>query len=309
MKIIRGLGRLKLYKNTVVALGVFDGLHLGHRKIIAEAVKKARHINGTSVVLTFWPDPHYQDTLSSFDHKLKLIGSLGVEVCIVLSFNSKISSLSPSEFISRIIIDRLNASYLYVGRNFKFGKNASGDFNTLIGLAKKMGINVVGLKVIKAGGKIISSTYIRRLIRKGLLSQAEKLLLRPVSVHGKVIKGRAIGRNIGFPTANISPEHEIIPPPGIYAVRVFYGGKEFDGVCYIGKKQSILKRQSAKDFVEVHIFGINKDLYNKSLEIEFIKKIREDRKFRNILSLREQIVKDIKTTKAILSRHKKYHKI
>lgn len=301
MKVIYGLNRIKKYKKPVVALGVFDGLHKAHRRILKETVKFARKIKGTSIALTFWPHPQRQESLYSLEHRLRLIREIGTDICIVINFNKRFSKISAEGFVRDILVKKIGVHYLSVGRNFRFGKKAKGNFSTLKKLSRLYCFKVKIFDVIKIKHRPISSTYIRRLITQGDLDAAKRLLNRPVSVYGEVIKGTSLAKRMGFPTANIDPHHEILPPSGVYAVRVTLNNKKFKGTCYIGKKPTFLRQKAAS--VEVYIFNFNKNIYGKNLEIHFLTKIRKEKKFKSAQLLAEQIRKDISSAKRVFSRH------
>jgi riboflavin kinase/FMN adenylyltransferase len=307
MILIRGLKKLRKFRSPVVALGVFDGVHLGHINILRSAVARARSVRGRSIVLTFYPHPQNEESLYSLEHRLRLFRQLGVDVCIVINFSKTFSLISAQDFIKDILCAKLGARYIYVGKNFRFGKAALGDLELLKDYGKIFGYELKAFDVIRVNDKPVSSTSIRRLIKKGSLAQAGKLLTRQVSILGTVIPGNSLGRLIGFPTANINPHHEVIPPPGIYAVRALTGGGAYRGVCYIGSRPTLEgfrgKPADPKVHVEVHLFDFKGNIYNKYLEIRFIKKIREDRKFPTIRSLAGQIEKDAAAAKKVLRLH------
>lgn len=295
MRIFHGVNQLKKFKRPVVALGVFDGLHRGHCQILSAAVKKARGLKGTSIAVTFWPHPQKEEAIYSLEHRLKLIAGLGVNACVVINFTPDFSRISAEDFVRKILVECIGANHIYVGKNFRFGRNAGGDFKALESLSKVYGFKVMGFQVIKVAGKPISSTYIRRLIKKGRLYAAQRLLGRPVSILGTVIRGRALGKRIGYPTSNINPHHEVIPPCGVFAVRVIFSGKIYKGICYIGTRPTFEKRKYKKIHVEVHILNFAKEIYGKHLEVQFIKKIREEMSFPSLVSLTRQIKQDIKS--------------
>lgn len=302
MKVIYGLRKIRRFKKPVVALGVFDGVHRGHIRILRSIATKARSIKGTSIVLTFWPHPQAEKSLYSLEHRLRLIGEQGVDICIVINFNRRFCSMPSFDFVKDILIEKIGANYVYIGENFRFGRNAEGNYRTLRQLSRKFHFKLRVFKVIKMGRKQVSSTYIRNLITKGDLTGAKKLLSRSVSILGTVIKGNFLGRKIGFPTANINPHHEVIPPDGIYAVRVIFNGRKFKGVCYIGKRPTF-QTKNTKTHIEVHIFDFKQNIYAKFLEIQFIKKIREDKKFNSLTALSKEIGKDILIANRIFSFH------
>jgi len=299
MKTIYGINKIRKFRKPVVALGVFDGIHLGHRIILKAAVDKARRIKGTGMVVTFWPDPHREKSLYSLEHRLRLMESIGIEVCIVINFNKKFSRIPAENFIRDILVHKIGAQYIYVGRNFRFGKQAKGDFKTLSKLSNIYSFQLKLFDIIKINNQPVSSTYIRRLITRGKLRAAGKLLSRPVSVLGTVIRGTSLAGRSGFPTANINPHHEVLPLSGVYAVLAIFNNKKFKGVCYIGTKPTF-KHQKQKH-IEAYIFNFKKNIYGKYLEIQFIKKIRNERKFNSPQSLVRQIKKDIAQTRKIFS--------
>lgn len=299
MKVIYGINKIRKFKKPVVALGVFDGVHLGHRNILKAVVDKAKRIKGTSMVVTFSPDPHREESLYSLEHRLRLIGDSGLDACIVIKFNKAFSQIPAEDFIKDILVNKVGVQYIYVGRNFRFGRQAKGDFTILEKLSCIYNFKLKAFDIIKTNNHPISSTYIRRLIRKGRLNTAGELLSRPVSVLGTVIRGTSLASRLGFPTANINPHHEVLPPSGIYAVSVIFNHKKFKGVCYIGRRPTF--KLQREQHIEVYIFNFKKNIYGKYLEIQFVKKIRNDRKFSSERSLVRQIKKDIATTKKIFS--------
>lgn len=292
MKVIYGLKKIKKFGKSVVALGVFDGVHRGHRVILKSAVKKARSIRGTSVVLTFSPHPQKEESLYSLEHRLRLIRELGIDVCVVINFNQKFAGISAENFIKNILIRKVGADYIYIGKNFKFGKNTKGNFKLLRRLSRIYNFKLEVFDVIRINNQPISSTYIRKLIKKGNLKTAQRLLMRPVSVLGTVIKGTSLATKLGFPTANIDPHHEVFPSSGVYAVKIIFEHQKLNGVCNIGTQD--------KKHIEVYIFNFKKNIYGRYLEIQFIKKIRDEKKFDSLQHLANQIRKDVLAAKKLL---------
>jgi riboflavin kinase / FMN adenylyltransferase len=300
VRVITDIRKLKLESKSVVAIGVFDGVHQAHRLIISQAVKFARRRGQKTIVFTFWPHPQGKASLISLAHRLSLISQLAVDICVVSRFDRSFAAISAEDFVKNILVKRLNASAVFIGENFRFGKNAQADASSLQEFSRLYGFQVRVLKVFKTGRAVISSTLIRKLISSGKLKEAEKILMRPVSVLGVVIKGASLGAKLGFPTANIDPHHEVLPPSGIYAARINVGKKIYSGVCYIGIRPTFSKKNQS---VEAHIFDFNKNIYGQDIEIKFIRKIRPDKKFSGPQDLVKQIKKDIIKAKAILSRH------
>ena len=301
MRVIFGLGRSGRYRNPVVILGVFDGVHIAHKRILTEAVKQARAIKGTSVVVTFWPHPQREESLYSLEHRLKLIADLGIDVCIVIKFNRKFYRIPARGFIRNVLIKRIGAKYIYVGKNFRFGKGARGDYRLLERLSHIHNFKLKVFDVIKINHQPVSSTFIRSLIKKGEIKKAKKLLGRPVSILGTVTKGASLARRLGFPTANIDPHHEVLASSGVYAVEAIFNKRKFPGVCSIGSKPTFSVK--GIQHIEVHIFNFKRNIYGRHLEIQFMRKIRNQKKFSSHLALAKQIKKDIILAKAIFSHH------
>ena len=303
MKIIRGLKELnRRIKGSVVTIGVFDGLHAGHVVIIKKVVAFAKKNSLSSVVVTFDPhplnvlEPHSKTpSLISLGHRIKLIKELGADILVIVKFTRSFSRMSPEKFIKNILVDKLRAKQIYVGENFYFGKGAGADAEILRRLSKRHGVNITAVNPIKVSGHIASSSLIRELILKGKLGKAAGLLGRPVSVFGTVVKGSGIARELGCPTANINPHHEVIPPRGVYAVRAKFGNKMFDGIVNIGFRPTFYSPRDEEPTVEVHLFGFKGNLYNIDVEVYFIKKMRDERKFRS----REMLVRQIKADMAL----------
>ncbi|MFH0855727.1 MAG: riboflavin biosynthesis protein RibF [Candidatus Omnitrophota bacterium] len=306
MKVIYGINNIGKLKGSVVAMGVFDGVHRGHRRILEAVSAKAHEIGSRSVVVTFYPHPQRKESLYSLEHRLRLIAELGIDICVVANFSSHFSRMSAKGFVKDILVDKIGASLVYVGRDFRFGYKIKGDFILLEKMGKIYDFKARGFSIVKIRGIPVSSTLIRKLIRNGDIRLAQKFLARPVSILGTVVRGTKIGRLLGFPTANINPHHEVIPSEGIYAVRIILDKKEFKGACYIGTRPTISPQHAAggrreKVNVEVHIFSFRKNIYGKYLEIQFIRKIRPDKKFSSLGLLSKQIQKDVIRARQILS--------
>ena len=309
MKIIKGLKNIRGIKGgSIVTIGVFDGVHMGHQHIIRKVVKRARDIKAKSVVLTFDPHPlkvlaagSFVPSLISLKHKTRLIEALGADYLAIISFTKRFSMVSPKAFAKRILVDKLSLKEIYVAEDFYFGRNAKGDIALLKGFGKDLNFKVRIVKPVKKGPVIVSSSVIRRLILNGEIAKASKFLGRPVTVLGTVVRGFRRGRILGFPTANINPHHEVIPPPGVYAVRVDYKDRRFEGVLNIGKRPTFFS--GGKDIeptIEVHIFDFNKKIYGEDIELIFVKKIRDEKRFREMSDLSTEIKRDAQTARALL---------
>jgi riboflavin kinase/FMN adenylyltransferase len=301
MEIIHGIKKLKIDKPTVATIGVFDGIHRGHRKILKLLNERAKDINAKSCVLTFDPHPsrilHPYKTppmLISTRHKLNLLAAEGVNVTVLVNFTRHFADISPSNFVEEVLVKRMNTTELFVGQNFLFGKNKSGTIKSLKQLGRKFNFKIHMVPPFKVGGRIISSTLIRKLIMSGKLNEAKRLIGRDISILGTVTKGAKRGRILGFPTANLDLHHEAIPPSGVYIVKVKLADKIYRGILNIGFRPTFKEEKIQKEpIIEVHIFNFNKSIYGKDIEIIFLKRIRNERKFRDGEHLLLRIKKDI----------------
>jgi len=306
MKVIYGIGKVKkTFHKVALAIGVFDGMHLGHQKLITTAVKQARALKGKAVVMTFSPHPVHvlypQISLPyiiSLSYRIKLMESLGVAVCIVVHFTKRFSHMTPQKFMERYLVEKIQPNEIFIGDDFRFGKNREGTLEFFKKEGKKYGFKVKSVDSVKGGKNKIGSSRIRELIVKGKLSQARKLLGRNVSVMGKVVKGDQRGKQLGFPTANLFLEHQIIVPMGVYAVNVRFNNKLFHGMANVGCRPSF-KSTNNGVIVEVHIFRFNKNLYGMEIVVEFLKKIRTEKIFNSKEKLKQQLKADEKKVKKL----------
>lgn len=305
MKVIYIKDKIPCFRFTqpVVALGVFDGVHLAHQQILKETARLARRLKGTSIVVTFWPDPHKQKNLYSLKDRLRLIASLGIKVTMVIYFNQRFSTYSAEDFIFDFLVKKMKTRYLLVGSNFRFGRGARGDVEVLADAAKNGYFRLKVFKEMKINGKVISSSLIRKLIQKGKLSSAARFLGRAVTIFGRVIKGQGLGRKLGFPTANLLAASQVLLPTGVYLIQACFGQKKRNGLCYIGPKPSIKNKiQKNRINVEVYLFDFRGNLYGRELKIRFFKKIRADKKFPSLEKLKAQIQKDVFAARRLLKK-------
>ncbi|MDD4202381.1 MAG: bifunctional riboflavin kinase/FAD synthetase [Candidatus Omnitrophica bacterium] len=293
--------RIKFNKNKkgiFLSIGNFDGVHLGHQKILKELLKKAVNKDVEKAVLTFYPHPvkvlspkKTPHLLTSLRHKMNMLFDIGIDNVYVLEFNKKLSKITPDDFIEHVVKDRLNVSELFVGENFAIGDKEKGNIKKIEQSFKENGIKVNVIKNRKIKGKSVSSTRIRENVLAGKIKEAEKLLGKKYSILGTVIRGEGIGRKIGFPTANIEPYNEIIPLLGVYIVKVLLNEKWYKGLVNIGYRPTV---KGKKKTIEVHILNFENDIYGKDIEIFFLKRLRMEKHFKHIDNLRIQIKKDIK---------------
>ncbi|WP_227766591.1 bifunctional riboflavin kinase/FAD synthetase [Zhaonella formicivorans] len=293
-------------EKSVVALGNFDGIHLGHRKLIAGVVEKAKQTNCSSVVLTF--DPHPEQVLFperplklllSNKKKSELIAQLGVRKLVYLPFDLKLAQLSPEEFVRQVLVQGLNVKSVFVGFNYTFGRKASGTTETLSKLGRELGFELQVIPPVKVKGEIVSSTSIREALEKGRVEKARELLGYWPVLSGRVVSGQQKGRTIGFPTANLQVDDNIlIPKNGVYASLVKLGNKRYYGMTNIGKKPTL-----AEDLpitIEINIFGFSRDIYGEELEVSFCHRLRDEQKFASLYDLKAQLDMDYKKSTAIL---------
>ncbi len=305
MRIIYGVKSLKIKEPIAATIGIFDGIHRGHRKILGQLKKRARSIRGKSCVLTFDPHPakvlrphKTPPMLISTKHKLNLIAAEGVDIAVLINFTKSFANINPTRFVKEMLVKRMNVKELLVGEEFSFGRNKSGDVERLRKLGKRFGFKVHSISPLKQRKKIISSTLIRKLIMSGRLNEAKKLLGRDISILGTVTKGARRGRTLGFPTANLDLHHEAIPPSGIYIVKVRLKNKEYRGILNIGFRPTFSRTTREREpTVEVHIFDLRKSIYEKDIEVVFLKRIRRERKFKNKDHLCSRIERDIDIAK------------
>ena len=307
MEIIRGLEALnKSYPNTVLTIGNFDGVHLGHQKIILEVLKRSEEIKGTSMAVTFEPHPmkvlapeREIRILTTLEEKAKLIEEMGVNVLLCINFNKEFANLLPDDFIEDVLVKKINAKEIIVGTNYAFGKNKKGTVELLRTRGKKYGFRVKAVRNVRVYGNIVSSSSIRSLLLKGAVYDTSTFLGRAYSIEGSVIKGKGRGKNLlNIPTANITTPVEIAPKEGVYAVRVGFNNSIYEGVANIGKNPTFGNTDVS---YEVHLLNFSGDLLGEDIRIFFIDRLRGEQLFPDILSLEKQIRNDIERVREILS--------
>lgn len=300
METIFGIKKLRRKLSwPVVTLGMFDGVHLGHQKVIEKIVSIASKKKGESIVLTFDRHPRNylsrkpQSCITSLEHRLVLFERLGVDITVVLKFDKKFAETSAKDFIDEIIYNSLGAKVVVLGFNCLFGKDRKGNASMVCDLRHIYGFEVISCEPVEFEGEIISSTAIRNNIIQGNLQKAEGMLGRRVSVFGTVIKGSGRGKELGFPTANLNLHHEIRPPYGVYATKVFFDGKEYNSITNIGKRPTFKENTYDNEpVVETHIIDFNESIYGRDLEVQFLYKLREETKFENADKLKLQLERD-----------------
>ena len=303
MKLYKNFDISKNHKGSIILIGNFDGVHVGHQKLFKLANSYKKKFNLNVGVLTFEPMPKMffnkdikNFRISNIYQKNITLKSLGVDFVITQKFDKKFSKIKSDFFIEEILSKKLEAKYIFVSNNFKFGNKREGDVNQLIKSEKIYNYKIIKPRPFILSQKVISSTYIRSLLEKGHLKKTNKLLGRNWSIEGIVQKGRQQGKKIGFPTCNIDIKDYVVAMPGVYAVKVIgkNSNKSFKGIANLGYRPTFNQK---KILLEVHIFNFSGNLYNKYLSIEFTNFIRKEKKFKNVNQLRKQIQSDLKTAK------------
>lgn len=308
MKVYHSLEEVSTLNKTIVTSGTFDGVHLGHIKILNRLITLAKSEAKETVVITFWPHPRFVlsaekepiGLLSSLEEKLATFDQLGIDHVLVIPFTLEFSKISSKEFLSEILVKTLGASKLVIGYDHKFGQNREGSFDYLQANSGLYGFEVEEIPEEDVDDIGISSTRIRKAIGEGDVELASKYLGRHYSVLGIVETGQKLGRTIGFPTANIkiSEPHKLLPLDGVYAVKVRVEGGLYLGMMNIGFRPTV---NGINRTVEVHLFDFEKDIYNKDITVFFVQRIRSEKKFAGIEELKKQLAQDKETAISILS--------
>ncbi len=307
MKIYEGLEGFTPVKNAVVTSGTFDGVHLGHQKILTRIREIARSIGGETVLITFWPHPrlvlypneHNLRLLSTFEEKAKLLRQFGIDHLITIPFTQEFSQISSAEFIEKVLIDAIQTKKLVIGYDHRFGKNREGSFEYLKANSSDFGFDLEEISRQDVEEIAVSSTKIRKALESGDVKTAESCLGRPYELNGLVIKGQQIGRSIGFPTANIHipNDYKLIPRDGVYAVEASVDGTLYKSMLNIGNRPTV---DGTKKTVEANLFDFQGDLYDKQITVYFHEFLREERKFDNLEALKAQLFQDQKSARSLL---------
>jgi len=307
MKIINDLKEIpEAFPNAVVTIGNFDGVHVGHQALFHQVIEKAQELKGTSVVITFEPHPlrvlngiQRFPLITLHEQKMELIGSTGIDVIVCIPFNRTFAATPPHVFVKEILCDTIGTKAIIVGPDYSFGKNREGNIALLEEMGKIHGFELIVSGWIQQDTHRISSTEIRNLVGEGRVDEAAMLLGRHYQVRGTVTRGRDRGgRLLGFPTANLTLSDELCPKGGVYAVTVEYGGGIYKGVANIGYSPTF---DNGEFSVEVHLLDFKKNIYEKPIRVNFVHRLRGERKFPGPKELAVQIEKDIERARAILT--------
>lgn len=297
MKIFHGTDNANILRPTVLTLGVFDGLHLGHQKIMETVVERAKQTGAHATAITFDPHPRavlYPETapplLQTLDQRLANFEVLGIEQAIVVAFDKGFASQPAERFLSDIVHDRLQAKEVYLGKGFAFGRGRGGNIELLRKMSGELGFFADEVPEVQLRGQRISSSKIREHLASGRVNLVRRMLGRPYGVEGVVIRGNRRGHTIGFPTANLKPHNRVIPKFGVYATATLVDGVWRRSITNIGVRPTF--EQDADPSIETYIFGLEQELYGDVLRVRFLHRIRDERKFAGIDELKSQIEKD-----------------
>jgi riboflavin kinase/FMN adenylyltransferase len=290
-----------------LAIGVFDGVHLGHRSVLLRALEDARAAGGTAVAVTFDPHPakvlrpeNAPRLLTATAHKLRLIRALGVEAILVIPFTAGFAATPPEDFVTQLHAACEPLREICVGHEWCFGRGRRGNLEMLRQMGDRLGFDEVGVAAVHVGGELVSSTTIRSAVESGDLARAASLLGREYSILGTVVRGEQLGRTLGFPTANLSAHNEQFPPNGVYAVTAQRNGQSLNGVVNLGIRPTI-GSATGERVLELHLFDFNEQIYDEEIEVTFRKHLRPEQKFASLEALKAQIASDVAEARGILA--------
>src|SRR3954470_18294249 len=300
MKILRSISELAALPGPLfLAIGVFDGVHLGHQAVISTSAKHAIEGDGTPVVVTFDPHPvkvlrpnNAPHLLTATQHKIALIRDLGVAHLLVLHFDKAFAATSPEDFVQKLVDSSKPLREICVGHEWSFGKGRAGNLALLKKLGAIYGFDVIGVEAVKVNGEVVSSTAIRQAIEAGDLVKATQMLGREYTILGTVVRGEQLGRKLGFPTANLSAHSEQFPPNGVYVTEARIGGSFYRGVANLGFRPTVALGKPER-LLELHLFDLDREIYGEEMEVRFLRYLRPEQKFPDVEALQKQIATDV----------------
>jgi riboflavin kinase / FMN adenylyltransferase len=298
MRLFHGTDNAEIQRPTVLTLGVFDGLHLGHQLIMSTVVERARALGAVPTVITFDPHPravlHPESApplLQTFDQKIEAFGVLGIEQTIVVRFTKQFASLSAEQFLRDVVVDRLHAREVYLGKGFAFGNNREGNIELLQRLAGELGFVAGEVPEVRLRGRRVSSSKIRDLLARGQVNLARRMLGRPYGVEARVEHGSERGHQLGFPTANLHPHNRVIPRNGVYVTGTLIEGQWRRSVTNVGLRPTF--GDAVEPSVETFVLNWDGDLYGDVVRVRFLHRLRDERKFSSVEELKRQIAHDV----------------
>jgi riboflavin kinase/FMN adenylyltransferase len=295
------------WHKPVLALGNFDGLHRGHTKIIERVRRVAVERGATSLVLTFDPHPprivrpdKAPPLLMTLDQKLEALERAGIQGVAIVTFTLELSRWEPEMFVKAVLVDWLRVGEVWVGADFLFGRDRTGNFSLLRALGSQYGFRVEKIDPVRYKDFVVSSTRVRRLVSEGRVDEAGALLGRHVFIDGEVVRGAGRGRELGVPTANLETRNELLPPHGVYATTVMVDGVVHAGVTNIGLRPTF--NDATRTTIEVHVLGLDRDLYGKRVRLGFVQRLRDERRFPDVDALKAQIDADVRRARRLFDR-------
>jgi len=306
MEILRSIAELESLRGPLfLAIGVFDGVHLGHQAVISAATSHTRAAEGTPVVMTFDPHPlkvlrpqYAPHLLTATQHKIALIRDLGVEHLLVINFDRKFAATSPEEFVEELVTHSRPLREICVGHEWSFGKDRRGNLDLLKRLGAQFDFSVVGVPPVTVNGEVVSSTAIRQAVEKGDFAKAAEMLGREYTILGTVSRGANLGKKIGFPTANLSAHSEQFPPNGVYFAEAWVNSVLHYGVINLGYRPTVSSGKSER-VLEIYLLDFNRDIYGEDIEVRFVRHLRPERKFESLESLAQQIELDVRQAREL----------
>jgi len=306
MEVLRSIVDLESLRGPLfLAIGVFDGVHLGHQAVSSTATRHARSADGAPLVVTFDPHPvkvlrphNAPHLLTATQHKIALIRDLGVEHLLVINFDKKFAATSPEKFVEDLLAHSRPLREVCVGHEWSFGKDRRGNLDLLKRLGAQFDFNVVGIPPVLVSGEVVSSTAIRQAVEKGDFPKAAEMLGREYTILGMVTRGDNLGKKIGFPTANLSAHSEQFPPNGVYLAKAWIRGVSYHGVINLGYRPTVSSGKSER-VLEIHLLDFNRDIYGEDVEVQFVSYLRPEKKFDNVDALARQIALDVQQAREL----------
>jgi riboflavin kinase/FMN adenylyltransferase len=291
-------------RGGILSIGVFDGVHLGHQKVLRYVAERAKDLDAPALVMTFDPHPvkllrpaDAPRLLTTLDQRLALVARTGIETCLLVPFTHRVSRMTAENFVNDVLVDRLAVREVYIGKNFRFGADRGGDVELLTRMGERLGFRAASWPIVEHGGAVVSSTRVREVVSKGNVEEAAALLDREVFIDGQVLEGKRLGRTLGFPTLNIEVENELTPDHGVYvtAVHIPSFNRTFSAVTNIGVRPTIY--ENSVTTIESHLLDFTADVYQERVRLFFLSRLREERTFDSTPQLMTQIRRDVEAAR------------
>jgi len=311
MEVLRDpLGNDDPPRRTVISIGNFDGVHIGHQAVLSHVVQRARAVGTTAVAMTFDPHPikllrpnEAPCLVTTLEQRLALIERTGIETTLVLPFTHRLARMDAAEFVRDVLVDRLGVQEVYIGNNFRFGADRGGDVALLKSMGEELGFQAAAAPIVEAAGGVVSSTRVREAIASGRVEEVATLLGRTFFIDGRVLEGKRLGRTLGFPTLNIEVDNEIEPSHGVYVTMVHIPSfdRTFAAVTNIGVRPTVY--QNSLTTVESHLLDFTADVYQERVRLFFLRRLRDEQAFSSTMQLMTQIRRDVEAAREVFARH------